>query len=326
MSTKVKTIAVLMGGMSSEREVSLKTGAAVAKGLKNKGYNVVEIDVAKDLPERLASIRPDVAFIALHGTYGEDGCVQGLLEIMQVPYTHSSFTASAIAMDKEITQGIFKNAGLKVANSTAAEIDEITINFMETPFVVKPVSEGSSVGVYIIRTEDDLKRAKKEWAFGRALVEKYIEGHELSVAVLENPAPKALGVIELRPKQGFYTYENKYTDGKTEHLMPAPLSDNETKTVMNMAETAHKALKCSGVSRSDFRYDGKDFYILELNTHPGMTELSLTPEIANFAGINFENLVEILVKTAKCHNIKGQPSQSAPSNYGREKKTEIVSG
>ena len=298
----VKHIAVLMGGMSSEREVSLRSGGAVAKALKNKSYKVSEVDVGHDLPAKLAQIKPDIAFIALHGTYGEDGCVQGLLEIMGIPYTHSSVTASAIAMDKEITQNIFKNAGMKVANSQAAEISEITSKFMPLPFVVKPVSEGSSVGVYIIRSEEDLAKAKKEWKFGRAIVEKYIEGAELSVAVLEG---KALGVIELRPKQGFYTYENKYTDGKTEHLMPAPLTETQNKTVMQMAETAHRVLKCSGLSRSDFRFDGKDFYILELNTHPGMTELSLVPEIANFAGLNFENLVEILVKNARLHNIKG---------------------
>lgn len=298
----MKHIAVLMGGMSSEREVSLKTGVAVAKALKRKDFLVSEIDVKEDLAEQLTKIKPDVAFIALHGTYGEDGCVQGLLEIMKIPYTHSGVTTSAIAIDKEITQNIFKNAGLKIADSRAAEIGEIDIKFMPLPFVVKPVCEGSSVGVYIIRNEADLAKAKKEWKFGRAIVEKYIEGAELSVAVLEG---KALGVIELRPKQGFYTYENKYTDGKTEHLMPAPLSNNETKTVMNMAETAHRVLKCSGLSRSDFRYDGKDFYILELNTHPGMTELSLVPEIANFAGIKFENLIENLVNSARLHNIKG---------------------
>lgn len=300
-----KHVAVLLGGMSSEREVSLRTGAAVVKALKSKGYKVTEIDVSADLAARLAEIKPDTAYIALHGTYGEDGCVQGLLEIMGIPYTHSSVTASAIAMDKEITQNIFKNAGLKTANSTAAEISEIDINFMQLPFVVKPVSEGSSVGVYIIKTEADLARAKKEWKYGRVMVEKYIEGAELSVAVLANPDAKALGVIELRPKQGFYTYENKYTDGKTEHLMPAPLSPEQTKSVMQMAELAHRVLKCSGLSRSDFRFDGKDFYILELNTHPGMTELSLVPEIANFAGLSFEDLVEILVKNARLHNMKG---------------------
>ncbi len=296
-----KHIAVLMGGMSSEREVSLRSGAAVVKALKNKGYKVSEIDVSHDLAAKLAVVKPDICFIALHGTYGEDGCVQGLLEILGIPYTHSGVTASAMAMDKEITQNIFKNAGLKIAGSRAVEIGEINIQFMPLPFVIKPVAEGSSVGVYIIRDEKDLAAAKKGWKFGRAIVEKYIDGHELSVAVLDG---KALGVIELKPKQGFYTYENKYTDGKTEHLMPAPLTVAQSKTVMQMAELAHRTLKCSGLSRSDFRFDGKDFYILELNTHPGMTELSLVPEIANYAGINFENLIEILVKNAALHNMK----------------------
>ena len=300
----VQHIAVLLGGMSSEREVSLRSGAAVVKALKSRGYKVSEVDVSREIPGQLAALKPDVAFIALHGTYGEDGCVQGLLEIMGIPYTHSGFASAAVAMDKELSQALFEKAGLKIAGSKAAEIDEIEADFMAMPFVVKPVSEGSSVGVFIIRSAEDLAAAKKAWKFGRAIVEKYIDGAELSVAVLADPLPRALGVIELRPYQGFYTYENKYTDGKTEHLMPAPLSEADTARVMAMAELAHRTLKCSGVTRSDFRFDGKDFYILELNTHPGMTELSLTPEIANYAGISFDDLVEILVKNAKCHNVK----------------------
>ena len=297
-----KHIAVLMGGLSSEREVSLKTGAAVAKGLRKHFSHVTEIDVGHDLPQKLIELQPDVAFIALHGTYGEDGCVQGLLEFLQIPYTHSSITSSATAMDKEFSNAVYEQAGIPIPKTICAEIHELNFDVMPLPYVIKPVAEGSSVGVTIVKTHDDFENAIKNWKYGRAMVQQFIAGRELSVAVLENPEAEALGVIELKPNQGFYDYTNKYTDGKTEHLMPAPLTEAETKTVMKYAEAAHKALKCSGVSRSDFRFDGDKFYILETNTHPGMTELSLTPEIANFAGVNFTKLVEILVKNAKCHN------------------------
>jgi D-alanine-D-alanine ligase len=297
-------IALLKGGLSSEREVSLKTAASVAKALKNITNDVVEIDVGHDLPQKLAEAKPDLAFIALHGTYGEDGCVQGLLEFMKIPYTHSSITTSAIAMNKELTQKLLAASGIKCAKNVCGSIDEINFNVLPTPFVLKPVAEGSSVGVSIIKTEDDFKKAKADWKYGKAIAEEYIAGRELSVAVLDNPKPTALGVIELRPKAGFYTYENKYTDGKTEHLMPAPLIAAETEAVKDMAVKAHIALGCSGASRSDFRFDGKNFYILEVNTHPGMTELSLLPEIAAYSGISFAKVIETLVKNAKLHNIK----------------------
>ncbi len=297
-----KHIAVLSGGMSSEREVSLRSGAAVAKALRQKFKKVTEIDVGEDLAQKLLKIRPDVAFIALHGTYGEDGCVQGLLEFLGIPYTHSSVTSAAVAMDKELSNAAFQQAGLVVPKTVYGEINEIKHNVMPLPYVLKPVAEGSSVGVSIIRKKADFERAKKAWKYGRAMVQEFIGGRELSVAVLQNPRPRALGVIELKPKAGFYDYTNKYTDGKTEHLMPAPLTAKQQKTVLEMAELAHKTMKCSGLSRTDFRFDGKKFYILETNTHPGMTELSLAPEIANHAGINFTGLVEILVKNATLHN------------------------
>ena len=300
-----KKIAVLEGGLSSEREVSLKSGAAVKKALTGLGYEVVGIDAGYDLAEQLAKIKPDVAFIALHGTYGEDGCVQGLLEFMQIPYTHSSITSAAIAMDKEQTQIILRNGGVNVAKNFTGDISEITENTLPVPFVLKPVAEGSSVGVSIIRNAKDLKKAKDSWRFGRAMAEQFIEGHELSVAVLDNPEPTALGVIELKPKAGFYDYTNKYTGGKTDHLMPAPLTPEQTEKAKEMALKAHKLLKCSGASRTDIRFNGQEFYVLEINTHPGMTELSLLPEIANYAGISFAQLVEILVKNARLHKIKG---------------------
>lgn len=299
-----KRIAVLEGGLSSEREVSLNTGKAVKKALTGLGYEVIAIDAGYDLAQKLAEAKPDVAFIALHGTYGEDGCVQGLLEFMQIPYTHSSITSSAIAMDKEQTQILLRNGGVNVAKNFTGEISEITEKTLPLPFVLKPVAEGSSVGVSIIRNAEDLKKAKEVWHFGRAMAEQFIEGHELSVAVLDNPEPTALGVIELKPKAGFYDYTNKYTGGKTDHIMPAPLTPEQTEKAKEMAVMAHKILKCSGASRTDIRFDGKDMYVLETNTHPGMTELSLLPEIAGYAGIPFPKLVEILVKNARLHKIK----------------------
>lgn len=300
----MKKIAVLEGGLSSEREVSLKTGAAVKKALTSLGFDVVAIDAGYDLADQLTKAKPDIAFIALHGTYGEDGCVQGLLEFMQIPYTHSSITASAIAMNKEATQIILKNSGINVAKNFCGEIAEITEKTLPMPFVLKPVAEGSSVGVSIIRSAADLAAAKANWHFGRAMAEEFIEGHELSVAVLDNPNPTALGVIELKPKAGFYDYTNKYTGGKTEHLMPAPIGEQATEKAKEMATRAHKALGCSGCSRTDIRYNGKDLYVLEINTHPGMTELSLLPEIAKYAGLSFNQLIETLVNNAKLHKIR----------------------
>jgi len=300
----MKKIAVLEGGLSSEREVSIKSGAAVKKALKSLGFEVVGIDAGYDLAEQLAKVKPDIAFIALHGTYGEDGCVQGLLEFMKIPYTHSSITSSAIAMNKEMTQIILRNAGIRIANNFCGEITEITEKTLPVPFVLKPVAEGSSVGVSIIRNNADLAAAKANWHFGRAMAEEFIEGHELSVAVLNNPKPTALGVIELKPKDGFYDYTNKYTGGKTDHLMPAPIGEQATEKAKEIAVAAHKILGCSGCSRTDMRYNGKDLYVLEINTHPGMTELSLLPEIAKYAGISFEQLVETLVNNASLHRIR----------------------
>lgn len=296
-------IAVLMGGISNEREVSLKTGAAVLQALEELGYQGFEVDTKYDIATQLIEIKPDLAFIALHGTYGEDGCVQGLLEYLKIPYTHSGVTASAICMNKEFTQMILSGSGLKIAKnhffSKFADIDE---NIMEYPYVIKPVAEGSSVGVSIIKNPDDFAKAKSEWTFDRGMVEKFIEGKELSVAVLDNPYPEAIGVIELKPNSDFYDYEAKYTDGVTEHILPASLTAEEISEVKDLALKCHKVLQCAGVSRTDFRYDGNDFFVLETNTHPGMTELSLVPEIAEFVGINFKNLIEILVNQAKNHN------------------------
>lgn len=298
----MKKIAVLKGGMSAEREVSLKTGAAVAVSLSSAGYDVTEIDVGFDLPQKLLEAKPDIAFVALHGTYGEDGSVQGLLEFLKIPYTHSGVSSSALCMNKEFTQKVLAESGIKVAKNKFYEIEEVEDGIFPYPFVLKPVAEGSSVGVSIIKNMEDLAKAKAEWNFGRAMCEQFIEGRELSVTVLENPNPQALGTVELKPQTEFYDYKAKYTDGVTEHLVPAPLSPDEENKVKEIAIKAHKALGCSGVSRADFRYDGNEFYILEVNTHPGMTELSLTPEIAKYAGLSFADLLEILVNSAKIHN------------------------
>lgn len=287
-----KHIAVLKGGLSAEREVSLNSGAACARALCELGYIVTEIDAGRDLAEKLAEIKPDIVFNALHGRYGEDGCVQGLLEIMRIPYTHSGVLASSVAMDKPLAKIIFAAAGLKVPVGKIVSYKELLLcDPLPRPYVIKPANEGSSVGVYIIKKGDELPVITADnW-----LVEEYIEGREITVAVLNG---KALGVTEIRPKSGFYDYENKYTDGKTEHLCPAPLSEEESKKVMEMSVIAHRSLGCRGLTRSDFRYDGKDFYILELNTQPGMTSLSLSPEIAAYAGISFNELVKILVESA----------------------------
>lgn len=303
-----KHIVVLMGGFSAEREVSLNSGAACAKALRELGYRVSELDVGRDVAQKLAALKPDVAFNALHGNYGEDGCVQGLLEMMGIPYTHSGVLASSLAMHKPMAKTLFTAAGLTCPQGVTLTLAALKkADPMPRPFVVKPACEGSSVGVYIVMKEDNRPLAvilEKEADSTRPyLVEPYIAGRELTVAVLDNTP---LGVTEIRPISGFYDYEHKYTDGKTEHLCPAPLPEAEYQRVMDMALTAHQALGCRGLSRSDFRYDGKTFYLLETNTQPGMTRLSLSPELAAHAGINFNALVENLVSLARLDSDYGK--------------------
>jgi len=296
-----KHIVVLKGGRSAEREVSLVSGAGCAKALAELGYNVTELDAAiENFAGELSRLKPALVFNALHGKYGEDGCVQGLLEIMQIPYTHSGVLASAVAMDKPLAKIIFERFGLKVPfGKTISSEDLQKGEPLPRPFVLKPAAEGSSVGVEIFKVQDNKSVGHGSWVMGHEeslyLVEEYIEGRELTVAVLNG---KPLGVTEIRPKSGFYNYENKYTDGKTEHICPAPLSAEESQNVMEMAVIAHNALGCKGLTRSDFRYDGKDFYILEINTQPGMTPLSLSPEQAQAAGISYNQLVEKIVQSA----------------------------
>ncbi len=298
MNSAGKHVAVLKGGWSAEREVSLASGAACARALRELGYRVTEIDVAPDIAEVLTREKPDVVFNALHGRYGEDGCIQGLLEILKIPYTHSGVMASAVAMDKPLAKVIFATAGLKVPKGMVITGEELLRGDpMRRPYVVKPANEGSSVGVHIVKENAPSLTLPHSGRGDSWLVEEYIEGREITVAVLDG---KPLGVTEIRPKSGFYDYENKYTDGKTEHLCPAPLTPKEYADVMQMALDAHISVGCRGLSRSDFRYDGKDFYILEINTQPGMTSLSLSPEIAASVGMSFNQLVEALIKGARC--------------------------
>jgi D-alanine-D-alanine ligase len=295
-----KHVAVLLGGMSSEREVSLESGSAVAKALAEIGYKVSKVDVGEDIAEKLKKISPDMVFNALHGTFGEDGCIQGVLEILKIPYTHSGIIASAVAMDKPLAKVVFATVGIECPVGKVMKKSEIiNDNPFSFPFVVKPTNDGSSVGVTIV--DDENKDVLQELGDSDYLVERFIPGRELSVAV---KGGKALGVIEIKPRDGFYDYKNKYTSGMTEYIMPAPVSDDVAGRAMEMSEKAHDVLGCRGVTRADIRFDEENnvLSLLEINTHPGMTPLSLVPKIAEHAGISFNNLVEYLVESAKCDN------------------------
>ena len=299
-------VAVLMGGWSVEREVSLVTGRAVAEALGDRGYEAIELDVDRDIARTLADLRPDVAFNALHGRFGEDGTVQGLLEILAIPYTHSGVLASALAMNKVYARRLFADAGLRCPEGRVVGRRELaTDRDLEPPYVIKPINEGSSVGVRIVLEGDNYDPARDEEAApgDEVLVERYIPGREIQVAVM---GERALGAIEIRPFGRFYDYETKYTENKAEHLMPAPLPDEVYDEALRIALVAHRTLGCRGVTRSDLRYDDTrgepgDLYILETNTQPGMTPLSLVPEIAAHQGIGFADLVEWIVEDAGCH-------------------------
>lgn len=294
-------VAVLKGGFSAEREVSLTSGAAVAKAARELGHQVTEIDVSTDVVEQLMYARPDVAFNALHGRFGEDGGMQGVLELLKIPYTHSGVLASAVAMDKPMAKIIFAAAGLRVAEGmTVGKKALFGKDPMKRPYVVKPANEGSSVGVKLMFEKDNFFFDETNWPYGETvLVEKYVPGRELTAAVLDD---RCLGVTEITIPQGFYDYENKYTAGGSVHICPAQLPQKIYDEVMEMAVTAHQALGCRALSRSDFRWDeqgdGK-VYILETNTQPGMTPFSLSPELAAYAGISFNQLVQRLIDTAQ---------------------------
>jgi D-alanine-D-alanine ligase len=301
-SMKNKRIGVLMGGLSAEREVSLKSGAAVHQALLGQGYDAVAIDVGRDLPGVLARERIDAAFIALHGRYGEDGCVQGLLELMGIPYTGSGVLASALAMHKLYSKQAFSARGILTAPFCPFRRGE-TIGPGDLPFglplVVKPAQEGSSVGVSIVKREDELAPALEE-AFRYddiILVEQYIRGQEVQVGILED---SPIGAIEIVPKKEFYDYEAKYTDGMAEHIFPARLSPVDYARTLETSLAAHRALGCSGYSRVDLLVTpAGGCYVLEVNTLPGMTALSLLPEIAaKGAGLSFEALVARILEAA----------------------------
>jgi D-alanine-D-alanine ligase len=300
-----KRIAVLMGGWSAEREVSLVSGKACADALERRGYVVVRIDLQRDLSALMEVIKekPDVVFNALHGRWGEDGNVQGVLNILGIPYTHSGLLASALAMDKAMAKKLFDSEGIPCPPGDVVSMERLRAGgVIEPPYVIKPVDEGSSVGVHIVDAGDNDLPLDDLAPDRPVLVEKYIEGRELTVSVMGD---RALAVTELRPHQGFYDYSAKYTDGKTTHLCPAPVSDEVARKAMVYAVAAHRALGCRGVSRADFRYDDTerdpgDLFMLEVNTQPGMTPLSLVPEQAAHAGISFEDLIEWMVENAAC--------------------------
>ena len=299
-------VAVLLGGLSAEREVSLVSGRDCAKALREEGFDVVEIDAKDDVSAQLKAAEPDVVFNALHGRWGEDGCVQGLLELLRIPYTHSGVLASALAMHKQRAKDVFAAAGIPVVNSVVADRREAgSRHLMEPPYVIKPVNEGSSVGVYIIRKGDNRPPAElgsDTWQLSDLMmVEEYVPGRELTVAVMGG---KALAVTEIVPKTAFYDYEAKYASGGSEHVIPAKIPPAIAEKAMRLAEKAHEILGCRGVSRSDFRYDDSGtnhrLILLEVNTQPGMTPTSLVPEQAAFCGYGFGAIVRWMVEDASC--------------------------
>jgi D-alanine-D-alanine ligase len=300
-----------MGGVSAEREVSLVSGAECAQALRAAGYTVDEIDVGADIAALVAALdpKPDAVFNALHGRYGEDGNIQGLLNLLGIPYTHSGVLASALAMDKEAAKRVFVTAGIPVAEGRV--VDRATLvggDPIERPYVVKPVNEGSSVGVRIVQPGDNQVLPEDLAVMpDDLLVERYIPGRELTVAVMggDKGGPRALAVTELLTDDGFYDYEAKYVAGRTEHIVPAPIDASVSRAAMDHAVSAHRALGCRGVSRADFRYDDTagepgELVLLEVNTQPGMTPLSLVPEQARHCGIEFPELVTWMVEQARC--------------------------
>ncbi len=301
----IPTIAILSGGFSCEREISLMSGKAVKKALDSLSYNAIEIDVDSNIAEKLKKINPGLAFIALHGPYGEDGCIQGLLEILGIKYTHSGVMASAVAINKVMSKHIFRSLNIDTPKGYVISREDVLKNNIKIdyPYVLKPINEGSSIGVYIIFSHEDYLELKNNSStiMEKMIVEEYIPGIELHTAVLLD---EAIGTIEVRPKNKFYDYEAKYTDGFAEHIFPAEIPDNIYKMTLEHALKIHQFLGCKTISRSDFRYNPKNntLKMLEINTHPGFTELSLVPEIAKLAkGINFNELVKIIIEDSLQH-------------------------
>jgi len=302
-----KHVAVLMGGWSSERPVSLNSGNACAEALEACGYRVSRVDVGRDVAEALAGLDADVAFNALHGPFGEDGCIQGLLEVLGIPYTHSGVLASALAMNKPKAIAVLGAAGVPVADSVLIHrLEAAKAHAMEPPYVIKPPSEGSSFGVLIVN-EDALNPPQQlyaeDWMYGElVMVERFVDGRELTCAVLGD---RPLDVIEVVTDHRFYNYEAKYEKGGSKHILPAKLSPFVYQNIQMLALRAHQALGCRGVSRADFRYDDRpggtgSLVCLEVNTQPGMTATSLVPEMAAYAGMDFPALVRWMVEDASC--------------------------
>ena len=307
----MKKVAVLGGGCSSERDVSLSSAKGVLKALQDAGYDAFFVDIGHDLKpfiETMTTQKPDVVFNALHGMFGEDGCVQGLLDLMQIPYTHSGRLASALAMDKVRAKEIFQCNGIPVAKGgRVSKQDILAGNLPAGPLVLKPVENGSSVGVFLFEngvTGNPFEGREYPYADNESIMaEEYIPGRELTVAVMDG---ESLGVLEIVPVEGFYDYEHKYADGGAQHIVPANIPQEDYDTLMDLAQKAHKALGCRGISRSDFRYDDTvrpaRCVLLETNTQPGMTPTSLVPDIARYKGLTYQDIVVWLTEHASYGN------------------------
>lgn len=300
------SIMVLMGGMSAEHPVSIMSGNVVSEHLIEMGYNVTAIDMGNDITDYIKQLKPDLIFNALHGPFGEDGCVPGMLEIMGVPYTHSGVLASALALNKIISQNIFLMSGIKCPKRKIVNKNNNHVKDpFPRPYIIKPVNEGSSIGIVAVFEGDEFSMLDYDFAHGDdAIVEEFVEGKEIQIAVVGG---KAIGSLEIVPlKSRFYDYETKYTDGMAEHLYPARLSEKNIKKAYEISEKAHHLIGCKGVSRVEFRYDEKndELYFLELNTHPGFTPLSIVPEIAMKNGISFNNLLQILIDEAMYEDLR----------------------
>lgn len=303
-----KHVAVLLGGISSEREVSLSSGRGCVEALQRLGARVSAVDAGRDLAQVLARLKPDAAFNALHGVWGEDGCVQGILETLQVPYTHSGVLASALAMDKTKAKAVMAAAGVAVPGGGLFDrFEAARDHVMAPPYVVKPNAEGSSVGVFLVfegANAPPQELVSPTWTYGdEVLIEPYVAGKELAVAVMgEKAGPRALAVTDIVASTGFYDYEAKYGEGGSTHVLPAPIPPGIAQAAMRMAERAHAALGCRGVTRSDFRYDDVNdvLVLLEVNTQPGMTPTSLVPEQAAYIGMSYDDLVQWITEDASC--------------------------
>lgn len=303
----MKKVLVLMGGNGSEREVSIKSAKSVVAALEKLNFDVILLDFDDNFIANIKGIKPDVVFNAMHGKYGEDGTVPAILDVMKIPYTHSGVFASSISMDKDITRRVCSTVGIHypkydILYKGEDELNINKINEIGKPFVIKPISEGSSIGVEIILKDQEFDIKNYAWNHGdKIIVEKYVKGRELQIAIFGN---KALGVLEVQPKGLFYDYNAKYISGDTKYIMPAEISKEDYSEVMRLSEICHNIIECSEVSRVEFILDesaiGKDrFNFLEINTHPGFTETSIVPKIAKYNGISFESVVHHLVNTAK---------------------------